>query len=161
MVITVCKYIPIWLCCIILNLFKQCLSINLTIFDNFFSVFIRPKTIIEDDKFLINNSRKWARSKPNQKIFYHIKIVLVSNICPWFCKCLRFLKPGFATFPNFVGCLNWPVLSSSNQHSLMMMAKIMNSILRLILTYILYYMSEEVDMVNNGNLFYYIWKSEK
>ena len=49
---------------------------------------------------------------------------LVSDKCPGFCKCLRFSKAVFATFSKSSGCQKGPALSSSDQHSMMVMETI-------------------------------------
>ena len=64
----------------------------------------------------------------------------VRKKCPRFCKCLRYLKYGFATFSNSSGYQKWTALSASGQWSVMMMEKIINSNLRLLLTSIIWYM---------------------
>ena len=48
----------------------------------------------------------------------------VSGKCPGFCKCLSFLKYGFAQFSNSAGHQKRPALSASNQWSMMVMETI-------------------------------------
>ena len=61
-------------------------------------------------------------------------LALVRGKFPGFCKRLTFLKSGFATFSNSASCQNWPVLSESDQRSMMMMTSTtIKSILTLML----------------------------
>ena len=52
-------------------------------------------------------------------VFIDIYILgAASDKFPGFCKCLRFLKYGFATFFNSAGCQKWPSLSASDGRSM-------------------------------------------
>ena len=51
-------------------------------------------------------------------------IASVREKCPRFCKCLRFLKPAFATFLDFYGCQKLPAFSASFQKSVMVIVTI-------------------------------------
>ena len=66
-------------------------------------------------------------------MLYHI-LASVSGKCPGFCKCLRFLKSGFAAFSNSAGHKERPALSVSDRRSMMVMATTIKSILTLMLT---------------------------
>ena len=61
---------------------------------------------------------------PNQRSLVYNILGLVSDKCPGFCKCLRFSKSVFATFSKSSGCQKGPALSSSDQHSMMVMETI-------------------------------------